>query len=61
MTPEMLEPIYCHWEEKLKTMTHLNNPKISVKFVRQNGIKVYPIDVRAYPIIKKVCIISPKS
>jgi len=44
MTPEMLEPIYSHWEEKLKTMSHLNNPKIPVKFVRQNGIKVYPID-----------------
>jgi len=44
MTPEMLEPIYCGWEEKLKTMTHLNNPKIPVKFVRQSGIKVYPIN-----------------
>jgi len=47
MTAEMLEPLYCHWEEKLKTMTHLNNPKIPVKFVRQNGIKVYPIDMSA--------------
>lgn len=44
MTPEMLEPIYQHWEEKLKTQSHLNNPKISVNFVRENGIKVYPID-----------------
>ena len=44
MSPEMLEPIYQHWESKLKTMSHLNNPKIPVKFVREQGIKVYPID-----------------
>ena len=44
MTPNMLEPIYQHWENKLKTMNHLNNPKIPVKFVRENGIRVYPID-----------------
>lgn len=42
MTPQMLEPAYRHWEEKLQTMSHLNNPKIPVKFVRENGIKVYP-------------------
>lgn len=45
LTPDMLEPIYQHWEEKLKTMTHLNNPKIPVKFVRENGLQVYPINV----------------
>lgn len=44
MTPAMLEPIYQHWEQKLETMAHLNNPKIPVKFVRENGIKVYPFD-----------------
>lgn len=44
MTPEMLEPIYAAWEEKLKTMPHLNNPKIPVKFVRDNGFLVYPIN-----------------
>lgn len=49
MTPQMLEPIYEHWEDKLKTMTHLNNPKIPVKFVRNNGIQVYPINSR-HPI-----------
>lgn len=46
MTPEMLEPMYEHWEEKLQTMAHLNNPKIPVSFVRNNGIRVYPIDRR---------------
>lgn len=46
MTPDMLEPLYTHWEEKLSTMAHLNNPKIPVKFVRENGIQVYPINQR---------------
>ena len=44
MSPEMLEPLYQHWEEKLQTMSHLNNPKIPVKFVREKGIRVYPIN-----------------
>ena len=44
LTPKILEPIYKHWEEKLKVKEHLNNPKIPVKFVREKGIKVYPID-----------------
>ena len=44
MPPAKLEPLYKHWEEKLKTMTHLNNPKIPLRFVRENGIRVYPID-----------------
>ena len=44
MTPSMLEPMYQHWENKLQTMSHLNNPKIPVKFVRENGIQVYPIN-----------------
>lgn len=46
MTPAMLEPMYQHWESKLETMSHLNNPKIPVKFVRENGIQVFPIDSR---------------
>lgn len=44
MTPNMLEPLYKHWEEKLSTMPHLNNPKIPVNFVCENGIQVYPIN-----------------
>lgn len=44
MTPKMLEPLYEKWEEKLKGMPHLNNPKIPVSFVQKNGIKVYPIN-----------------
>jgi hypothetical protein len=45
MAPKQLEPIYTHWENMLNEgRSHLNNPKIPVKFVRENGIKVYPID-----------------
>ena len=44
MTPGMLAPVYSKWEKQLKNKSHLNNPKIPVKFVRINGIKVYPID-----------------
>ena len=40
----MLEPLFRHWEDKLEAVSHLNNPKIPVKFVRENGIRVYPID-----------------
>lgn len=49
MTPEMLEPIYRHWEDKLITMAHLNNPKIPVSYVREKGIQVYPIN-HCHPI-----------
>lgn len=42
MTPQQLEPLFQHWEEKLKTMPHLNNPKIPLKFVQENGLQVYP-------------------
>ena len=47
LTPRQLEPIFAHWEKQLledPTRTHLNNPKIPVKFVRQNGVRVFPID-----------------
>lgn len=44
MSQEMMEPLYRHWEEKLQTMTHLNNPKIPLGFVREKGVRVYPID-----------------
>ena len=46
LTAEQLEPIFQHWEEKLKTQEHINNPKIPVQFVREKGTKVYPIDSR---------------
>lgn len=42
MTPDKLEPLFQHWEHKLQTMAHLNNPKIPIKFVKENGLQVYP-------------------
>lgn len=43
MTPKELEPFFQHWEKKLDTedITHINNPKIPVKFVRQHGTLCY--------------------
>lgn len=46
MTHEQLKPIFDQWERKLRDegLAHLNNPKILVSFVRQNGVQVYPIN-----------------
>lgn len=44
LTPEQLEPIYKHWEKGLETKETLNNPKIPVSYVRDNGVKVFPIN-----------------
>ena len=38
---EQLMPLYDKWEEQLKTRPHLNNPKIPLKFVEQNGTLIY--------------------
>lgn len=46
MAPEQLEdPYFQRWERKLNGgRKDLNNPKISVNFVRENGKRVYPRD-----------------
>lgn len=42
MTPEMIEPYYTKWETQYKTTgKDINNPKIPLKFVRENGIEIY--------------------
>lgn len=42
MTPEMLEPFYSKWELHYKEVgKDLNNPKIPLKYVRENGIPVF--------------------
>ena len=54
MSPKTLEAEYfTRWENKVKKLAenntdnpHINNPKISIKFVRNNGIKVYPFTDR---------------
>ena len=50
MKAQTLEPLFSKWEKELLTgRSHLNNPKIPVKFVRQNGLKVFPYDLQ-HPI-----------
>lgn len=42
MTPEMIEPYYTKWETQYNlTGRDINNPKIPLKFVRDNGIEIY--------------------
>jgi len=42
MTPQMLEPYYKKWEAQYnETGNDINNPKIPLKYVRENGIKVF--------------------
>lgn len=44
LTPQQLEPLYKKWEKRIKSSKgkHLNNPKIPIRYVRENGVKVYP-------------------
>ena len=49
MSPATLEPYFSKWEQAINESeakgnvnVHKNNPKIPLKFVRENGIRVYP-------------------
>ncbi len=45
LAPAQLEPIFQGWEDKITVRgegASLNNPKIPIRFVREQGIKVYP-------------------
>ena len=51
MSPKTLEPFFKNWTDKViekdkagMDNPHINNPKIPIKFVRENGKKVYPVD-----------------
>lgn len=44
MPAEKLEPMFLKWKKKLKTQTHINNPKIPIAFVKENGFRVFPYD-----------------
>lgn len=45
MSPRTLEPFFSQWDGQLNEgREHLNNPKIPVSFVRQNGVRVFPFD-----------------
>src|SRR5262249_12232062 len=44
MSPAQLEPYFQKWEGVWKERRRdLNNPKVPVKFVQQEGILVYPV------------------
>lgn len=56
VNPIALEEYFAKWEEAVREKiagnnenAHLNNPKIPLKFVRQVGIKVYPVDIPIDP------------
>jgi hypothetical protein len=45
LTPLELEPIFSTWEARILSGgpgASLNNPKIPIRFVRENGTRVYP-------------------
>ena len=44
LTPDLLEPYYQNWEAKWHADGNkdINNPKISLKYVKENGIQIYP-------------------
>ena len=43
MSPAMLEPMFSKWErDYINQGREGNNPKIPLRFVKENGIKVYP-------------------
>lgn len=44
MQGSALEPYYQKWERQLQTQPTINNPKIPVRFIRENGYLAYPID-----------------
>lgn len=41
LTPSQLEPYYRKWEIDYETKGDLNNPKINLSFVQQNGVLLY--------------------
>lgn len=36
-----LEPMYLKWEEQLQRVPHINNPKIPLKYIIENGFLIY--------------------
>ena len=38
---EQLQPMFKKWEEKLKTVESINNPKIPLAYIEENGILIY--------------------
>ena len=44
LTPSLMEPFYTKWEAKWHADDgkDINNPKVPLTYVRENGIKLYP-------------------
>lgn len=56
VNPCCLEPYFSKWEQAVREKidkhmenAHLNNPKIPLKYVREVGIKVYPVAIPLDP------------
>ena len=56
VNPLALEPYFTKWENTVKGKIeagnenpHINNPKIPLKFVREVGVKVFPVDIPIDP------------
>jgi hypothetical protein len=57
ITPAALEPYFRQWEAKLRDqdpdgsdpLNHINNPKIPIGFVAQNGARVWPPEPTPLP------------
>lgn len=55
VTPQALEPYFSKWEGLLNqrdgdwrpVRDHINNPKIPLKFIAQNGIRIWPPEATA--------------
>lgn len=45
VSPDDMEAIFTRWELTLATRDHINNPKVPVDFVRENGTVMYMKDV----------------
>ena len=46
---EQLQPLFIKWEEKLRTVESLNNPKIPLAYIEEHGILIYQ-EGDEYPI-----------
>lgn len=46
-----LEPYFSKWEEKLKTVEDINNPKIPLSYIIENGKQIYQNGNDNFPIV----------
>lgn len=46
---EQLQPLFSKWEKQLETVTSINNPKIPLSYIEENGILIYQ-EGDEYPI-----------